>query len=75
MLYTVGVLLQRAVETVSSHKFLALIYQLAARMSQIGSGFQTVLWQVRVSLCLVTVVTHKEQMLLYLVSRVYSDVL
>ena len=42
----VGALLQRAVDTVGSHKFLPLIYQLAARMSQSSTSFQTVLRQV-----------------------------
>jgi len=39
-------LLQRAVETVCSHKFLPLIYQLAARMSRSNGAFQAVLRQV-----------------------------
>ena len=43
------VLWQMAVETISSHKFLPLIYQLAARMSQSNTGFQAVLHQVRLS--------------------------
>jgi len=46
-----GVLSQVAVESVSSHKFLPLIYQLAARMSQSATGFQTILCQVRLFTC------------------------
>jgi len=41
--------LQRAIKTVGSYKFLPLIYQLAARMSQSVTSFQTVLHQVRLS--------------------------
>ena len=44
-----SVMLQNAVKTVGSHKFLPLIYQLAARMSRSVNNFQTVLHQVCLS--------------------------
>jgi len=67
VLHVVVVLLQTAVDTVSSHKFLPLIYQLAARMSQSITGFQTVLHQVCI-IVMHTQRTHVRCIMMYIVS-------